>query len=78
MMIFPGSPGFIFNDVAVHDCQLRRMTTAYKDAQNRLLEGQDLPRTYLAHHELESVIITEIITIMMCNMRLLLSLVCLE
>ena len=26
-----------FNDVAVHDCQLRRTTKPYEDAQNRLL-----------------------------------------
>ena len=47
-----GCPRFSFNDVAMRDCQLHRMT---KHAQIAL-EGQDLPRTYLARHELESVI----------------------
>ena len=33
----PGCPRAGFNDVAVCDCQLRRISKAYKDAQNRLL-----------------------------------------
>ena len=59
----PGCPESSFNDFAVRDCQLRRITKPYKDAQNmtwaqeKALEGQNLPRTYLAHHELESVIV---------------------
>ena len=31
------TPRSSFNDVAVRDCQLRRITKPYKDAQNRLL-----------------------------------------
>ena len=52
----PGCPSSSFNDVAVRDCQLRCIT------KQIALEGQDLPRTYLAHHELESVIIIVIIS----------------
>ena len=33
----PGCPRSSFNDVAVRDCQLHRITEPYKDAQNRLL-----------------------------------------
>ena len=33
----PGCPRSSFNDVAVRDCQLRRIPKPYKDAQNRLL-----------------------------------------
>ncbi len=42
----------------------------YRDAQERLLGRQDLCRTYLAHHELESVsfIIIIIIIILMSTM----------
>ena len=43
----PGCARSSFNDVAVRDCQLRRIHIPYKDAQNRLL-WRDLPRTYLA------------------------------
>ena len=51
-----GRPRSSFNDVAMHDCQTRRITRPYRDAQDRLLlERQDLSCTYLAHHELESV-----------------------
>ena len=54
----PGCPRSTFNDVAVRDCQLRRITKLYKDAQNRLLwRDKIIPRMYLAHHELASVII---------------------
>ena len=53
-------------DVALHDCQTRRIGRPYQDAQDRLLERQDLSCTYLAHHELESVIIIIIIIIIMC------------
>ena len=51
----PGCTSSSLNDVAVRDCQLRRTSKTYKDAQNRW-EGQDLPRTYLAHHEPDSII----------------------
>ena len=33
----PGCTRSSFNDVAVRDCQLRRITKPYKDAQNRML-----------------------------------------
>ena len=33
----PGCPRSSFSDVAVRDCQLRRITKLYKDAQNSLL-----------------------------------------
>ena len=32
-----GCPRSSFSDVAVHDCQLRRIVKPYKDAQNRRL-----------------------------------------
>ena len=52
----PGCPSSTFNVVAVRDCQPGCMNKSYKDAQNRLLwRGQELPRTYLAQHELNSV-----------------------
>ena len=46
-----------FNYVAVRDCQLRRINKPHKDlaSQQIALEEQDLPLTYLAHHELESI-----------------------
>ena len=45
----PGCPRSSFNDVAVRDCQLRRITKPYKDAQNRLLwrDKTCLTRTWL-------------------------------
>ena len=45
----PRCPRSSFNDVAVHDCQLRRITKPYKDAQNRLLwrDKTCLARTWL-------------------------------
>ena len=33
----PGRPRSSFNDVALHDCQTRRITRPYRDAQDRLL-----------------------------------------
>ena len=54
------SPLSGFNDVALHDCQTRRIGRPYRDAQDRLLwKDKTCPaRTYrLAHHELESVVI---------------------
>ena len=59
----PGCPRSSFNDVTVRDCQLHRTNKPYKDAQNTLLDGQDLPRMYLAHHELGNVSIIIIIII---------------
>ena len=38
----PGCPRSSFNDVAVRDCQLRRITKPYKDAQNRCFGGTRL------------------------------------
>ena len=50
-----GCPRSSLNDVAVHDCQLRRINKPYKDAQNKLL------CTYLAYHEFESITVIIII-----------------
>ena len=63
-----GRPRLSLNDVASSDCHDCRITRPYKDAQNGLLwrdrsclatalARQDLSCTYLAHHELESVLI---------------------
>ena len=45
----PGCPRSSFNDVAVHDCHLRRINKPYRDAQNRLLwrDKSCLARTML-------------------------------
>ena len=51
-----------FDDVAAHDCQLRCITQPCKDAYNILLwRDKTLPCTYLAHYELESIIIVTIV-----------------
>ena len=42
----PGCSRSSFNDVAVRDCQLRRITKPYKDAQNRMIWRD---KTCLAH-----------------------------
>ncbi len=55
----PGRPKSSFNDVALHDCQTCRINRSCRIA----LERQDLSRTYLAHHELESVIIIIIVSV---------------
>ena len=48
--------------VAEHDCQTCRISRPYRDAQDRLLwRENNLSRTSLAHHELESVNIIVII-----------------
>lgn len=52
-----------FNDVAVRDYQLRRMTQPHKDAQNKLLWMDKTCRMYQSHYELESFIFITIITI---------------
>ena len=53
-----------FNDVAVRNCQRHCINKAYKDAQNKLLlEGQDMPRPYLAQHELDSVHVIIIVNV---------------
>ena len=49
-----------FNDVAVHDCQLRRMINLTKILRTDCFAGKKLPCAYLAHHELEGMIITAI------------------
>ncbi len=58
----PGRPRSSFNDVALRDSQNCRISRPYRDAQRQAaLERQDLSCTYLAHHELESVLIFIII-----------------
>ena len=57
----PGRPMSGFNDVALHDCQACRIGRPYRDVQDRLLWTQDLSRTYLAYHELESVVVIIIV-----------------
>ena len=60
----PDCPRFSFNDVVLCDCQNCHISVAYRDAQNKTaLEGQDLPRMYLAHHEKARVTIMIMITI---------------
>ena len=59
----PGRPRSSFNDVASHDCQTCQIGRPYRCARQTALEGQDLSRTYLAHHEQESVVITIITNI---------------
>ena len=54
----PGRPRSSFNDVAFRDCPNCQIGRPYRQTA---LERQDVPCTYLAHHDLESVII--IITI---------------
>ena len=51
----PGRPGSSFNDVALRDCQNCCINRPYSTRQ-AALERQDLSCTYLAHHELESLI----------------------
>ena len=58
----PSRPRSSFNDVALRDCQNCRISRPYRDAQDRLF-WRDLSCTYLAHHELESVLIIIIIII---------------
>ena len=53
MLCPPGRHRSSFNDVALRDCQNCRTGGPYRYAQEKLLERQDLSRTYLAHHELE-------------------------
>ena len=54
------------DDVVLHDCQKCQIGRPYRDAQDRLLERQDLSRTYLAHHELQSVVAIVIIYKLRC------------
>ena len=59
-----GRPRLSFNDVASSDCHECCITRPYKDAQTQTaLARQLLSCTYLAHHELESVLSIIIITI---------------
>ena len=55
--------GTQINDVALRDCQNCQIGRPYRDAQGRQLWRQDLSCTYLAHDELDSLIITMIIIV---------------
>ena len=47
---------------AKHNCQLCRVSKPYKDAHNRLLRS-DKTCLYLAHHQLESIIMVVVTVI---------------
>ena len=60
----PGRPRCSFNDVTLLDCQNCRISRPYRGyTRQAALERQDLSCMYLAHHELESVIMIVIIII---------------